>query len=210
MSSSFADQLLKAGLVSESDISKADEDKKQRAAQRKAGKAPKSNKGGKRPSNRKPAAKKPKAPVSTEIANAEASKVIGASKASAEKAQAKKAQQAFAENRRIMNMKIAGLLKDQAIEEPKDESQGENSIKFSYVYEGKVRGIYVSEGQQKRLAAGELAVTVIKAKTKLIPVALAEPLQAIDPQRFIHIVKEEKTDADDPYAGFEVPDDLTW
>lgn len=206
MSSSFADQLLKAGLVSESDISKADEEKKQRAAQRKAKHANK----GKRPPHKKTANKKPKAPVSNEVANAEVSKVIGASKASAEKAQAKKAQQAFAENRRVMNMKIAELLKDQPVEEPQDESQGDNSIKFSYVYEGKVRGIYVSESQQKRLAAGELAVTVIKAKTKLIPVALAEPLQAIDPKRFIHIVKEEKPDVDDLYAGFEVPDDITW
>ena len=206
MSSSFADQLLKAGLVSESDISKADEEKKQRAAQRKAKHANKGN----RPSHKKTANKKPKAPVSNEVANAEVSKVIGASKARAEKAQAKKAQQAFAENRRVINMKIAELLKDQPVEEPQDESQGDNSIKFSYVYEGKVRGIYVSESQQKRLAAGELAVTVIKAKTKLIPAALATPLQAIDPKRFIHIVKQETVDADDPYAGFEVPDDITW
>lgn len=206
MSSSFADQLLKAGLVNADDISKADEEKKLRAEKRKASKSNKA----KRPPHKKHAVKKPKAPVSTEVANAEVSKVIGASKASAEKAQAKKAQQAFAENRRIMNVKINELLKEQPIEEPKDESQGESGVKFSYVYEDKVRGIYVSESQQKRLAAGELAVTVIKAKTKLIPVALAGPLQAIDPKRFIHIVKEEQTDADDPYAGFEVPDDITW
>jgi hypothetical protein len=206
MSSSFADQLLKAGLVSENDINKAEEDKKQRAAQRKAGKANK----GKRPTSKRPAPKKSTNPVSGEVANAEVSKVIGASKASAEKAQVKKAQQAFAENRRIMNMKINELLKDQPVEEPADESQGDTPVKFSYVYDGKVRGIYVSDTQQKRLAAGELAVTVIKAKTILIPVALAEPLLAIDPKRFIHIVKEEKADADDPYAGFKVPDDLTW
>lgn len=206
MSSSFADQLLKAGLVNQEDISKAEEEKKQRAAKRKAQRAAKANaataakQGGKRP------AKKPKpAPKSDgTVANSAASKMLGTTKDIAEAQQKKKQQQEFAEQRRVMNIQINELLKDQPIEEPSGDT------KFSYVYDGKVRSIYVSEEQQKKLSAADVALTVVKAKTKIIPIALVEPLQKIDPKRFIHIVKDDKPAADDPYAGFEVPDDITW
>lgn len=197
MSSSFADQLLKAGLVSEEDVTKAEQQKQQK----KHKKRPASHK---KPGKRPPKKAKPVPKGDGSVANAAASKILNTSQVEADKSKEKKAQQEFAEQRRIMNIKINELIKDQPVEEP----QGEH--KFSYVYEGKVRGIYVSESQQKRLAAAELAVTVIKAKTKLIPISLVEPLQAIDPKRFIHVVKEEEKSEDDPYAGFEVPDDITW
>lgn len=196
MSNSFADQLLKAGLVSEDDISKAEAQKQQKAAKRKAQRAAK-----KHPAQKQ----KPVVPKGDgTVANSAASKMLGTTQDIADKQQKKKQQQVYVEQRRVMNIKINELLKDAAVEDP------DGDIKFSYVYDAKVRHTYVSEAQQKKLASAEYALTVVKAKTKLIPATLIESLKAVDPERFVHIVKEEASDKDDPYAGFEVPDDLTW
>lgn len=191
MSGSLADQLLKAGLVNEDDVKRA-RSKPKRPANKGKGK----HKKGKTAT--KPAGK------AGEIANKEATKALSTAERVSQQSAEKKAQQAHTEQRRLMNLRIAEILKEQPVQDPAGE------VRFSYVYQDKVRNIYLSEEQRQQLLKRELAITVIKAKTKLIPATLVEQILAIDPERFVHLVEDEQTDENDPYAEFKVPDDLTW
>lgn len=183
MSNSLADQLLKAGLVSEDDVQKA--------------RAPKPKR--KRPPHKakKAASKQPqKSPA--KAANDSAKKIIEPSKAE----QKKQEQQAEAEKRRALNLKLNTVFDNPEVAEPNGEQ------KFNYPYQNKVRGIYVSAEQHKQLTDGVLAVTLFKAKTKLIPVALIDDILRIDPKRFIYRADESNNSQDE--GDHPVPDDLMW
>ncbi len=222
MSHSFADQLLKAGLVSTDDINRAEAEKQQRQTRHKARHQSKRKAQSRQRNSGKKDAKagqgRGQSTDTPRIANAEARKILATTPSKQAKDPGKQAQQKLAEQRRLINLSIAELFKGQTVEAPLGSA--DQGVKFSYIYAGKVRGIYVTPAQQQRLAAGELALTVIKAQTRLIPVALVEPLKAIDPERFIYTARaggvgeegegKEDSSKDDPYADFAVPDDLIW
>jgi hypothetical protein len=195
MSNSLADQLLKAGIVSEEDVARTEKQKKQ---------------GKKRPNkakNKKPPQRSTQASTGSntgEVANAAARKAVEAGKKATQKDAQKKQQQQDAEKRRLLNLQILEALKDVKVEDPDGE------IKFNYLYQNKVRGIYISASQRDRLVAKEMAITVLKAKTKLIPMTIVETLKGIDPERFIFIVEDDAKTEDDEYADHQIPDDLMW
>ncbi|EDY85540.1 conserved hypothetical protein [gamma proteobacterium HTCC5015] len=200
MSGSFADQLLKAGLVSEDDVTKAEADKRRRPSNKPSGKSAK-----RKPRRGLPQSKaKHSAPQG--VANKEARKAHAAANKVSEAEREKRAKQEQAEQRRLLNIQLLNALQEQAIEEPATDPEGK--VKFNYPYEGKIRGIYVTAEQQQRLADGELVITLIKAKTKMIPKAAVASVLEIDPDRFIYEVPRE--DPDDPYKDYAVPDDLVW
>jgi len=89
--------------------------------------------------------------------------------------------------------------------------KGEN-VAYSYTVGGKVRRIEVSAGQQRDLAAGRLAIVRHRDKTSLIPRAAAERLPASLSEAVWLLSREGKAvvDPDDPYAAFQVPDDMMW
>ncbi|MGM0563739.1 MAG: DUF2058 family protein [Pseudomonadota bacterium] len=203
MSGSLADQFLSAGLVSEEDVAKAEAEKKRPKRQGRgkppAGKGKKPARGGR---GKAPAT--PSAPP--EVANREAQRARRSGEHISRAEREKRAQQARSEERRLLNIRLAELLKDQPVETPGTDPDGK--VKFHYPYEGKIRGIHVTPEQRDRLANGEWSVTLIKAKTRLVPTALVESILAIDPERFIYTVDPEADD--DAYADHPVPDDLMW
>lgn len=95
-----------------------------------------------------------------------------------------------------------------------DRSQGEHP--YSFVYRGKVKKIYVTEMQKNQLVDGLLAITTHVTndgrKFELVPQAVAEKIIERDETFVVNLGQPAKTEQDenDPYADYQIPDDLTW
>ncbi len=74
--------------------------------------------------------------------------------------------------------------------------------------------LYLAASQRQELSAGRLGIVSFDGKYHLVPAAIARQLQEKIPQRVFLPQDSASSDAskseDDPYAGYEVPDDLMW
>ena len=57
---------------------------------------------------------------------------------------------------------------------------------------------------------GALAIVRHEDFYELVPAVIAERVQQVDPATLVVWNRPEPKDPDDPYAEFEVPDDLMW
>lgn len=115
-----------------------------------------------------------------------------------------------------LNLRIRGLLDRYALNDRNAE------VAFHFLRGATVRRVYVTDGQRRKLAGGELAVVGFRRRHHLVPAAVAEEIQALRPIVFVHRAAapggEDEApppgvspDAeDDPYRDHPVPDDLRW
>lgn len=99
----------------------------------------------------------------------------------------------------------------QLIEQNKlDRAGGETAYQFAS--RNKIKKIYVTEEQFGKLSRGQLGVVRLSGNFELIPVEIAQKVSERAPQWPVHIAKVEQQQPaeDDPYAAFQVPDDLMW
>lgn len=91
-----------------------------------------------------------------------------------------------------------------------DEIRGERT--FNFTYENKVKELDVNEKTQKALAGGRLAICVLEGQFFVLEDEPARKVAEVDEKYIVfHVEPEDKgKDDDDPYADFEVPDDLVW
>ena len=91
-----------------------------------------------------------------------------------------------------------------------DSIRGERTFKFTY--ENKVKELDVNEKTQKALAGGRLAICVLEGQFFVLEDEPARKVAEVDEKYIVfHVEPEDKgKDEDDPYADFEVPDDLVW
>ena len=95
------------------------------------------------------------------------------------------------------------------------EPRGEEAqVPFHFVKGSRVKRIYVTEDQQRRLSANELAVAAMKGRHYVIPIETARKVRELIPPYFISMGEEQAdidlSDVDDEYSDFQVPDDLMW
>jgi uncharacterized protein len=89
-------------------------------------------------------------------------------------------------------------------------------LAFNFADGKALKRIFVTPEQQRGLAEGRLAVVRQDQFYELVPAEIADRVQVRDPDRVVarHQAPLETTkpaaEAEDPYAGFEVPDDLMW
>ncbi len=83
---------------------------------------------------------------------------------------------------------------------------------YNFVDRGKVRRLHLAEAQHRRLVQGRVGLVRGGSGYELVSAEAAEKIAARAPERLLVLNRTEKTapDPDDPYAGYEVPDDLTW
>lgn len=89
---------------------------------------------------------------------------------------------------------------------------------FRFPIGKRVKTIHVSEEQFKELMASRLAAVVVDERIFLVKAEVVERLKGIDKTIRYHLpspVEETpksspNSEIDDPYAGFEVPDDIVW
>ena len=95
-----------------------------------------------------------------------------------------------------------------------DKSDGD--IAYSFVHEDKVKKFQVSEAMQKQLSLGRLAIVTFvdegQNRYELVPYAIAEKITQRDKNSVVQIneVSTDTDDGDDPYADYQIPDDLMW
>ncbi len=181
---SLQDQLLKAGLV--------DKNKAQQAEKEKQKKANMVRKSGAKADNR--------------------------SKAAAREQQRKKAEHDRALNQKrqqeSQRKEIAAQIKQLIDANKLDRKQAE--ISYSYVFKNRVKNIYVTEEQKTHLTQGHLAiVTLVHASNRQFEIVAMQVAKKIAERDASSVVQlNDKADdadpGDDPYADYQIPDDLIW
>lgn len=182
--SSLQEQLLKAGLVDDKKLARAEQEKNRRtsAARKKRGKK------GAQPD-----------PVRQPVQNKKAQRDRELNQ--------KRQQEAQRKERAAQAKQLIDINKQ-------DRSKGEHP--YSFVYRGKVKKIYVTEAQRDQLVAGQLGIATCVTnegrKFELVPRAVAEKISERDETFRVDLGEPAKSDSgeDDPYADYQVPDDLIW
>ena len=108
---------------------------------------------------------------------------------------------------RQLNLEIRRILDTEA---EKAEAEGESPFHFPRGV--RVKRLYVSGDQRRRLANGGLAIVGFRGRHHLVPRAAGERVRALRPEVFVFIASEEDGAgaAEEGYEGYEVPDELVW
>lgn len=183
MKGSFQDQLLKLGLV---DKQKLDSAKKEQHQQKK-----------------QKTGKKQAAPV-------DENKVL------AEQALAKKQERAIQLNRERENKlrKREEAAKIKQMIESNRLKKDDSGLPYRFADHGKIFRIFVADEVARQLSSGGAAIVRLSDQYEVVPAAVAEKLKEMNPALIVLLNAQSKAgktaSEDDPYAGFEVPDDLVW
>lgn len=115
----------------------------------------------------------------------------------------KKQQQARA---RAVSAEINQLILDHMIK--RDDSC---ELVYNFEHDRKVKRIYINQQMKQQLIDGTLALARIDGRYELVPLSVAEKIKQRNEKRVITFEPEDKRpDEDDPYADYQVPDDLIW
>lgn len=92
-----------------------------------------------------------------------------------------------------------------------DRKEGETP--YSFTLKKKVKKIYVTEEQQKQLSRDQIVIISLGDEAfELVPKAVATKIAERNAKYVVaNDVKENSVPAeDDPYADYQIPDDLSW
>jgi uncharacterized protein YaiL (DUF2058 family) len=91
-----------------------------------------------------------------------------------------------------------------------NRSHGDTSYQF--VHDKKIKKMYVDDLMVDQLARGRLAIVCVSGEYEIVAEGVARKIQERDVQAVVVLHERTKDDPgdDDPYAGYEIPDDLMW
>lgn len=189
--SSLRDQLLKSGVVSQKQAKKAEQEVKSKTHQQHKQKKKKKKSG--------------QVDVDTESAAYLAAKAREQEKARAMELNRQK-QAELLQKELLAQVRV--LIETHNVNDSKAD------ISYHFTNEGKfVKKIRVNQEQVKQLTEGQLAITVLEEDCYyLVPANIAEKILERMPKAVVcfNKVDEKTVDSDDPYADYQVPDDLMW
>ncbi|MNI85533.1 hypothetical protein D3C73_1425370 [compost metagenome] len=83
---------------------------------------------------------------------------------------------------------------------------------YNFVDDKKVKRLSVNTLMRNKLSNGSLAIVHHAGGYEVIPREAALKIQERDPQRIVqlNVQTEEVAAEDDPYAAYQIPDDLMW
>lgn len=134
-------------------------------------------------------------------------------KLAAQQAQAEKAQRdrQLNQQRKAEAERKAIAAQVRQLVEMNRQPRDEGDITYSFTDGTLVKRIPVSEIQLKQLSNGRLCIIKLDGQYELIPTLVAEKIQLRDEStQILSNQSTETPDEDDPYADFQVPDDLMW
>lgn len=180
MGNSLFDQLKKTGLVDDKTAKQAKKDKQKQAKQQKG-------------KNAKPLAE---------------SKVL------AQQAQAEKVarDRDLNQQRKLAAEQVALAAQIKQLVQMNRIEDAEGDIVFNFTDGSKVPRLYVTAQLHAQLVRGRLAVVKLGDGYELVPAGVADKIKLRDPSCVLvsNVVDSNDADEDDPYAEFQVPDDLMW
>ena len=151
---------------------------------------------------RKQAKQQPKGKVQVNEVKLQAKQVL-ADKAARAKA-LNKQQQAEADKKAIQ-AQVIQLISRHRI----DRNGGE--IAYQFTDGTKIKKLYVSELLQNQLSKGLIAIAALNASYELVPAVVADKITERDDSAIVLLNdKSTEVDEDDPYADYQIPDDLMW
>jgi uncharacterized protein YaiL (DUF2058 family) len=123
----------------------------------------------------------------------------------AERARELNAQRDAAANQKAIVAQIAQMvLKNR-------QSKGNGDIAYNYTHDNKIERIYVSAAVQAHLVAGRLVIVCQGGSVELVPRVIADKIAERDPALLVRVKQASAVvEEDDPYAAFQIPDDLMW
>jgi uncharacterized protein YaiL (DUF2058 family) len=123
----------------------------------------------------------------------------------AERARELNAQRDAAATQKAIQAQIAQMVQQNR------QSKGNGDIAFNFTFGNKIERLYVSAAVQAHITAGRLVIVCLGGATELVPRVIADKIAERDPSIVIRVNKTRaEPDADDPYAAFQIPDDLMW
>ena len=180
MNNPFQEQLLKAGIVSKQQVQKVKQDKNKKHKQKRSKKDP----------------------------------VIDENKLRLEQAAKEKA------NRdRELNLKKQEQARKKAISAEIDQMIIKNRVQrddnceivYNFEHNNKIKRIYVNEEMKQSIIKGKSGIARIEGRYELVPLSIAEKIQQLNQNRIVLFTDEQQNmDENDPYADYQIPDDLTW
>ena len=91
------------------------------------------------------------------------------------------------------------------------QSKGKGDIAYNFTHDNKIKRVHVSPKVREHIIAGHLAIVCLGEAIELLPKVIADKIAERDPSLVVQIKKAStEVEADDPYAAFQVPDDLMW
>ncbi len=110
-----------------------------------------------------------------------------------------------AKKKRAEEAEVKQLIESNTVDIPKD-----GDIAYNFVHGTTVKKLHVNKELQSKLMKGLLSIAIYEGSYRLVPTAIAERIHKRDPEMAICIEPTGETNPDDPYADYEVPDDLMW
>jgi len=91
------------------------------------------------------------------------------------------------------------------------QSKGVGDIAYNFTHGNKIERLYVSAAVQAHLIAGRLVIVCLGGVAELVPRVIADKIAERDESLVVRVNKTSSVvDDDDPYAAFQIPDDLMW
>ena len=82
---------------------------------------------------------------------------------------------------------------------------------YNFVDDKKVKRLAVNALMRDKLSRGSLAIVRHAGGYEVIPREAALRIEERDPSRIVLLnIQVDKPDDDDPYAAYQIPDDLMW
>ncbi|MFP5384144.1 MAG: DUF2058 domain-containing protein [Gammaproteobacteria bacterium] len=116
-----------------------------------------------------------------------------------------------AAERKALREQIRQLVISNRIEKNGGE-RGKDTVAYRFTDGRKIEKIYVTDLLQHQLARGQLGVVKHGNGYEVVPAEVAAKVRERDPSVFVAVATPgtKSADDDDPYAQFQVPDDLMW
>lgn len=196
MSNDLRDQLLKAGLVTEDQVAKAEQKRSHTQ-----GKPPKD-----RGARKKPVRKPRKRPTNKGSQGAGGAESADLAKAYAAREKAERREQEAraqaAREAEARRREVKGKLRE--LVERNQQNRDDADIPYRFTISGKVKQVYVTEPQRRMLAAGELCIALLDGKRHILTPEIGEQILALDPERVV-VRHDPNADSED-----DIPEDLVW
>ena len=91
------------------------------------------------------------------------------------------------------------------------QNKGVGDIAYNFTHGTKIERMFVSAAVRDQLTAGHLVIVRLGEATELVPRVVADKIAERDSSIVVRVNKTvSKIDEDDPYAAYQVPDDLMW
>jgi uncharacterized protein len=180
MTNPFQEQFLKAGLVTEKQVKQANQKKKGKPPQRKK-----------------------KAPPQLDEATL---KARAAEKEKAERDRELNRRKQEQAKKKAISIEIDQLIRTNAI---KRDTNCE--LPYNFEHRNKVNKLYIDAEMKQQIVDGRLGIARIEGRYELVPLTVAKRIQQRNDKRVVILEPEDKSiDENDPYADYQVPDDLIW